>query len=894
MVSKFFHQCLSISLFIILINVFEANAQSCAPVYGFIIDETQLITYSNYVDPQTGGLTEFSEVTGTTELRSAAVDANGRRAFYIALDDANTPRLFTIDTNDGEPLNASPPQVPDIYELNYHCFNDILYAFRNQGNFVELVELDWQTGATTIVHTYNLGGVGNIKVSGSSLDPYNNVMFAIFEDSGTDNRLARYDIAADTETANDISTNVYELEYDFSDDILYGLSEEATGVNIVDINPFTGAFGATGPTIPLPAGTLQSSGTLDPFNNEFYFYTNNGEIYTVNATNASVQNTVGVSSTIYELQTAIPCEAEALFEADNTCINLPVQFIDMSIGAGSWEWDFGDSSPPSFLQNPTHTYSVLGTYTVTLTIDGCLGIDTYSIDIEIAEQPDVDLGNDIVACANNITLTAAFPGFDLEWTFGVTGNSFTIGNSGTYWLNVSNGGCTGTDTIEVTLNNPVDVNLGADQSICGTSDIELDAENAGSTYMWSTNETSQTITVDQPGIYWVEVDNGFCNDVDSIEVSVLAAFDVNLGMDTVLCEGQTIDLDAGTPEPGVTYTWNTNAVTQEITVSQSGTYSVTVSAGDCSNADTIDVNIVPIPNVDLGPDIAACDGQSVTLDAGNPGAVYNWSDNSSNQTLDITAAGTYSVTVSAGSCEADDEIEITFATASVIDLGPDQVVCADSTIVLNAGLPGASYSWSTGETSETIIASNSGNYTLTVTEGACVVTDEILITINPLPQPNLGDDRFICLVENEILEIDAGNFDSYNWLPFGETTGIIEVTDVGNYEVEVTDANGCINTDDIIITEKCAARFIMASAFSPNNDGNNDFIKPVTKFIDTYNFSIWNRWGQLVFESTDPTEEWDGRFKNQKQPVGVFVWHLNFINEDGEEIKRQGNLTLIR
>src|SRR5690554_3943170 len=136
---------------------------------------------------------------------------------------------------------------------------------------------------------------------------------------------------------------------------------------------------------------------------------------------------------------------------------------------------------------------------------------------------------------------------------------------------------------------------------------------------------------------------------------------VNLGPNVTICAGETITLDAG--NAGLDFEWNDNSTGQTLEVSASGTYYVTVSEDDCSTTDSVVVTVQDLPIVDLGGDVSICEGESITLDAGNTGADFEWSNNSTGQTLDVTAEGTYSVTVTEGTCFASDTVAVSFIDA---------------------------------------------------------------------------------------------------------------------------------------------------------------------------------------------------------------------------------------
>ncbi|MDE5420578.1 hypothetical protein L3049_21535, partial [Labilibaculum sp. DW002] len=158
---------------------------------------------------------------------------------------------------------------------------------------------------------------------------------------------------------------------------------------------------------------------------------------------------------------------------------------------------------------------------------------------------------------------------------------------------------------------------------------------------------------------------------------------------------------------GSTYLWSTGETTQTITVSASGNYSVTVTdANGCSASDDVNATIHANPTVDLGADQETCAGGTITFDAGNIGSTYLWSTGETTQTISVSTSGNYSVTITdANGCSASDDVNATIHANPTVDLGADQETCAGGTITFDAGNIGSTYLWSTGETTQTISVS---------------------------------------------------------------------------------------------------------------------------------------------------------------------------------------------
>lgn len=265
------------------------------------------------------------------------------------------------------------------------------------------------------------------------------------------------------------------------------------------------------------------------------------------------------------------------------------------------------------------------------------------------------------------------------------------------------------------------------------------------------------------------------------------------------------------------------------------------------------------PVVNLGADTAVCEGTTVTLDAGNAGLTYLWNDGSTNQTLAVTAGGTYSVTVTDGSCSTSDTIVVTVDTMPLVDLGGDQAICQGDTVTLDAGNAGLTFAWNDGSTNQTLEVSDAGSYSVEVTNGACVATDTVEITIDPLPSAdsisvaNLADCGF------EFALVGANDVTSYAW-DFGDNSVVDtsaspshNYTSNGNYTVTVTVENNC-GSETFTTTVECTGLGIN------NIDLNNSVLKlypnPTADFVTIENLSqfnmetitVMNVLGQVVYQ----------------------------------------------
>ncbi|MGB4930834.1 MAG: T9SS type A sorting domain-containing protein, partial [Chitinophagales bacterium] len=441
-----------------------------------------------------------------------------------------------------------------------------------------------------------------------------------------------------------------------------------------------------------------------------------------------------------------------------------------------------------------------GTYSVTVTNGfGCFASDV--INVNIHALPTVELGASIDFCTGeNVTLDAGNPGATYLWSTGATTQTITTSTPGTYSVTVTNAfGCDKSDNITLTEHAAPIVDLGADIIVCADELIILDAENPGANYAWNTGAFTQTITVTESGNYGVVVTNAFgCSDNDLVNIVIHDLPVLDLGTTLQFCENTDITLDA--ENIGSTYLWNTGATTQTITTAIPGTFSVTVTnANGCIAFDEVDVTVLPAPVIDLGIDTGFCAGSTFTINATTPDVSYLWNTGATTSTINVNTPGLFSVIITNGfGCSDTDAINLIEYDLPVVNLGDDDSYCSGEAILLDATNPDCTYLWNTGATTPTLYITESGTFSVTVTNAqGCSAFDEINIIVNPLPVADLGPDVTTC-AEVPVLLDATTPFCSYLWST-GETTATISVSEPGLYTVAITNSFGCFIIDSIHI-----------------------------------------------------------------------------------------------
>jgi hypothetical protein len=273
------------------------------------------------------------------------------------------------------------------------------------------------------------------------------------------------------------------------------------------------------------------------------------------------------------------------------------------------------------------------------------------------------------------------------------------------------------------------------------------------------------------------------------------------------CEDGTDPIPGITGDTGGTFSSTTGLVfistsTGQVDLSAStpGTYVVTYTAPSSQTA-TTSISIDSIPVVSAGADVAICTGNSTVLTA-TGATTYSWStgETTASITVDPTTNTTYTVTGFNGACSATDSVDVTVYPLPTVSISGTLTYCVGASTTLDAGAGFASYSWSSGETTQTISAT-AGNYTVTVTDsnGCSNTSAQVSVTELALPTVAISGTLYYCAGSNTTLTATAG-LSSYLWSS-GETTQSITAT-AGSYTVTGTDANGCSNTSSsVTVTE---------------------------------------------------------------------------------------------
>ena len=489
-------------------------------------------------------------------------------------------------------------------------------------------------------------------------------------------------------------------------------------------------------------------------------------------------------------------------------------------------------------------------------------------------------------------------------TLRVRFQNFGGAGSHSLWLYAYASNCgTIKDSLKVTLFPvPTPLSSSGTLKLCPGDTLKLSPGNWFKSYLWQDGSTDSVYKATSSGLYKVRIE-AVCGYV-MYESVLVTSPELSLGNDKIKCNADTIILKATGGFSN--YTWQSDSNIKMISDSMikvfpSFSQQYTVSAvaySGCLIKDTVFIEVRQSPAIKLGNDTSLCKNSSLILHTGKIFNNYTWSTGETSDSIIVSEQGAYMISALYNNgCISKDTINIlNIYDLPTVNINSGTVLCKNQNDYLDAGPGFLSYLWQDGTTNRKYKVSTPGPYNVMVIDNNnCRNSDTVIITKITLPPSGfLKDDTSFCKGNSITLKPD-GTFINYLWSNGSSTISTI-VRQEGVYALTVKDGFGCMGTDTIIVHEQnCLNNCFVPTGFTPNNDGKNDIFKPIiTGTLASYEFSIYNRWGQRVFLSTDRNQGWDGTLKGLSQDGNTFVWicKYQFYNQP-PEIKK-GVVTLIR
>ncbi len=475
------------------------------------------------------------------------------------------------------------------------------------------------------------------------------------------------------------------------------------------------------------------------------------------------------------------------------------------------------------------TSTTIYTVTGTASIGSCTAKSTQDVTVTVNPLPDVSISGRTTFCEGDTeTLTAETSVNNpiYHWSSGSTTDTIHVTTANTYSVTVTDGnGCKGVESSNVAVlpvpAKPI-MSVTPNTNCAQPNGKIIITHPTGNDYTYSIDggefQTNRVFSNLGSGSYLIMVRNSSGCETESLVIVESSGNDVDAHASAnTPCVGATIMLNGTSSTPGVTYEWSgpngysssqKNPQIPNAEVADAGTYMLTVTQNStsCSKTVTVDVQVNPLPDVSISGITTFCEGDMATLTAetsvNNP--IYHWSSGSTTDTIHVTTANTYSVTVTDNNhCENSASKTVTVNPLPIVTIASDkEVLCAgDSTLMVVTGA--SDYSWDNGESGDTIWVDTAGTYTVTGTDAnGCSNTATITIKIHSLPNVTINGTATVCYGESAHWSAQGG--ESYKWSSVTDTTtisidSICNVSTEGQYIVIGVDTNGCSSSDTITL-----------------------------------------------------------------------------------------------
>ncbi len=430
--------------------------------------------------------------------------------------------------------------------------------------------------------------------------------------------------------------------------------------------------------------------------------------------------------------------ATPIIQTDTVCVGNVTSFTLTNIsGITSVKWDFGDLSTTndtSNIFNPTYSYSYGGVFSVKLIFYSGTTIDSIIQNILVLGVPTPSLPSDYTLCSGTYGLNANYPyGDSYLWSTGATTQGIQYSTTGIYWIQVTNSCGLGSDTINANLISSPMQQLVTQTYLCPGSDedtLTAGPNDSNYTYSWASGQTTNSIIVDQPGNYFVQIYNQCGSTTSFCNAYALLPPTVDLGpSDTIFC-GSNIDLGINVWIPTCdfcNYLWS-NGESQPFNLINSEGVSWVRITNECGIAsDSITVNLLPYPGYVFGNDTTLCNDEILTYNFSLENGDFLWQDGSTDSSYIIDTTGIFYVTQHTSCATLTDTIEVKKLSLS-LELGfEDTLLCRGDTILLNISQPEGIYFWNTGSIDPSIVINSEGTYHISVSNYCGLLEDEATV-----------------------------------------------------------------------------------------------------------------------------------------------------------------------
>ena len=554
---------------------------------------------------------------------------------------------------------------------------------------------------------------------------------------------------------------------------------------------------------------------------------------------------------------------------------------------------------------------------ISVTITDANGCNATSAALSVTELLPVTTNNNIEICQGQ--------------TATIHGNIETVDGTYTQVFPDVNG-CDSTSNVVLSVNPLPTVNAGTDFTTCENSPIALTGSGV-LLLSWDNGVVDNVPFLPPLGVTTYTLtgtDANGCSNTSSLDVTVLQNPFIDAGADLLVCDGEQVVLSALTPDPSTVLTWD-NGVQNSIAFTPSiGVLNYQVTAIDingCSSSDDVQVAVSPLPTVDAGANQIVCEGESTTLNASGA-TTYIWNNGVSNGVSFSPTQDTFYVVTGTTplGCSSSDSVFIAIENLNQVSFSANEVQgCAPLNVLFTGtDIPNSTCLWdfgngftSTSCTSSSAVFLNTGCYDISYTsisqsgcESTATLIDYVCVDESPTALFSSSTNQ-ISLDASEVSFFNnSTGASSYSWDFSGQGTSTslnpsfeFTIDEVTQFEINLTAISdlGCTDTFTLLINSVEELLFYVPNSFTPDgNELNNVFLPIFTQGFDPFDFNllIFNRWGEVVFESNNPTVGWDGTYGMDGDSIvktGTYVWKIEFKTDKSDERKlSKGHVNVLR
>lgn len=671
--------------------------------------------------------------------------------------------------------------------------------------------------------------------------------------------------------------------------------------------------------------------------NPQYVYNTPGT-YTVNLT---VTNSKGCEKNVSKNITILPSPPLTLFNADTLiCGRDSIRLSASSTGTISWQPNYriigaNTASPTVYPLVPT-------TYYATGNLMGCTTTDSVRINPVLNFENFIQANPASICEEDTLTLTGTSNQQNVRWLWQpnirmanaqnavtkvspLTTTTYTLTS---YWGQH----CEAQKQITIPVTPLAIPNAGPDTAYCiGQSGVTLQA-SGGHTYSWapSTGLSSTNIPnpIAQPAnntTYIVSVGVNGCSKLrkDTIVVLARQAPALQMSHDTLICVIDTLQIQAS---GNGTVIWSPNYSINNLTAHQPlvspdipTRYYVTLTdIFGCFKKDSVMVDVRPDVTVNAGNDTTICRGDTMRINTTGDAVSYYWENSTNISNVDVknpliwpNVSTLYTVRANIGKCEKQSRIRVTVVNYPQPNAGRDTILCAGASVQLNAS-GGSIYLWDppdflSATTVPNPLVSHPGrtvHYTVTVSDTlGCPKSVKDTVTVRVIPPLNVHTNiHDTTIVAGQPINLSVAGAVSYLWTPATWLSSATVRTPIARpqddiiYHVTGTDQYGCIGRDSVRFrVYTVIPGMYVPTAFTPNGDGNNDIIRPILIGMKSLAyFRVYNRYGEMVYSTSEQGKGWDGIYNGKPQDPGTFVWVAEGVTYQDKRITQKGYVVLIR